>query len=143
MEELLTRANDDAIIQCLATRRKEPVSMDEANVPQRGQRIVQHPILGPQTDRVTVTFSIDGKPVEAHDGDTVAAALLAAGIRVFRTMPRTGEARGGYCFVGRCTDCLLIIDGNHNRIACQTLVREGMRVERQVGLGVWAAEVRR
>lgn len=114
--------------------------MTHLEVRQQKRRIRQHPILRPSVDASTVTFTIDGEAAEAQAGDTVAAALLAVGYRVFRTMPRTGEARGGYCFVGRCTDCLMIIDGEPNRMACQTIIREGMRVEHQRGLGVWSSE---
>lgn len=117
--------------------------MTHLEVTKQTRRIRQHPILGPSVDAATIPFTIDGEPAEARAGDTVASALLAVGHRVFRTMPRTGEARGGYCFVGRCTDCLMIIDGEPNRMACQTVVGEGMRVERQHGLGVWASEDRR
>jgi predicted molibdopterin-dependent oxidoreductase YjgC len=103
------------------------------------RRILKHPVLGerPPTRRVTITF--DGRPIGALEAEPVVAALLAAGIRVFRTMPRTGEARGGYCFVGRCADCLLIVDGEPNVMACQVPVRHGMRVETQHGLGTWSA----
>ncbi|HEY7035992.1 MAG TPA: (2Fe-2S)-binding protein [Thermomicrobiales bacterium] len=104
-----------------------------------GQRIVHHPVLGPARPRRIVTFSFDGRPIEAYEDEPIAAALIAAGIRVFRTMPRTGEPRGGYCFVGRCADCLMIVDGTPNVMACLTPVRDGMRVETQHGLGFWAA----
>jgi hypothetical protein len=104
-----------------------------------GRRIVHHPVLGSSATKQTVTFSFEGLPVEAREGEPIAAALLAAGIRVFRTMPRTGEPRGGYCFVGRCSDCLMIVDGAPNVIACLTAVRHGMRVATQHGLGSWTA----
>ena len=105
-----------------------------------GRRIAHHPVLGPAAPRPTVTLSFDGRPLEAREGEPVAAALLAAGIRVFRTMPRTGEPRGGYCLVGRCADCLVIVDGEPNVMACLTPVRHGMRVETQHGLGAWAVD---
>lgn len=103
------------------------------------RRIVDHPILGPLPPARTVTFTFDGHPIEAREGEPLAAALIAAGIRVFRTMPRTGEARGGYCFVGRCADCLTIVDGEPNVMACLTIVSPGMRVETQHGLGAWGS----
>ena len=105
-----------------------------------GRRIVHHPILGPSPPARLITFAFDGRPIEAREGDTVAAALLAAGLRVFRTMPRTGEPRGGYCFVGRCADCLTVVDGEPNVMACLTPVLPGLRVETQHGLGNWGAD---
>jgi predicted molibdopterin-dependent oxidoreductase YjgC len=106
-----------------------------------GLRIVHHPILGAAQPARVITFTFDGHPVEAREGETVAAALLAAGVRVFRTMPRTGEPRGGYCFVGRCADCLMVVNGEPNVMACLTPVVAGMLVETQHGLGAWAADV--
>jgi predicted molibdopterin-dependent oxidoreductase YjgC len=101
------------------------------------RRIVRHPVLGAAPAVPSVTIFFDGRAIEARQGEPIAAALLAAGIRVFRTMPDTGEARGGYCFVGRCADCLTIVDGEPNVMACLTPVRPGMRVETQHGLGAW------
>lgn len=120
-----------------ACRCHDPGAMTDRSLKLDGRRILDHPALGPCPAMATVTFSLDGRPVEGREGEPLAAALVAAGIRVFRTMPRTGEARGGYCFVGRCSDCLVIVDGEPNAMACQTPVRHGMRVETQHGLGHW------
>jgi succinate dehydrogenase/fumarate reductase-like Fe-S protein len=83
--------------------------------------------------RVSVT--VDGAPVAAFEGETVAGVLLAMGRMRSRTTPSLGEARGYYCGMGVCWDCALVIDGRPNRRACMTLVRDGMRVETQRGFG--------
>ena len=80
-----------------------------------------------------VALTIDGKPVQAKSGDTVAAALLAAGIDRCRTTPVTGAPRLPYCLMGVCFDCLVTIDGVGSRQACLVPVREGMTVETQIG----------
>ena len=80
-----------------------------------------------------VAFTIDGKPVRARSGDTVAAALLSAGIDHCRTTPVTGAPRAPYCLMGVCFDCLVTIDGVGSRQACLVPVREGMAVETQIG----------
>jgi predicted molibdopterin-dependent oxidoreductase YjgC len=98
-------------------------------------RILDHPTLGRLQPAETVAITIDGRKITARDGEPIAAALIAAGIRVFRTMPRTGEARGGFCLVGRCSDCLMQVDGELNVRVCVTPAREGMSVETQHGLG--------
>ena len=98
-------------------------------------RVREHPILGSLPPVPSVTFTFDGRPIAARAGEPIAAALLAAGVRVFRTMPRSGEPRGGYRMVGRCADCLIVVDGQPNVRACVTPVREGMRVATQHGLG--------
>lgn len=77
-----------------------------------------------------VRFSFDGAVVEAREGDSVAAALLAAGVERFRTTPQ-GQPRLPYCLMGVCFDCLLEIDGEANCQGCMVEVREGMQVRRQ------------
>jgi len=87
-----------------------------------------------------VEFIYDGQPIEGHEGETVAAALLAFEQRTFRHTSRRGEPRGLFCGMGVCFDCLMKIDGRPNVQACLTPVREGMRVETQQGNGVWESE---
>jgi aerobic-type carbon monoxide dehydrogenase small subunit (CoxS/CutS family) len=58
----------------------------------------------------------------------VAAALIAAGRRVFRTTPG-GAPRGVYCGIGLCFECTVTIDGRSGVRACRTPVRDGMRVD--------------
>jgi predicted molibdopterin-dependent oxidoreductase YjgC len=84
-----------------------------------------------------VRFTFDGEELHAVEGQTVAAALLAAGRRVWRYTGRRGEPRGLFCGMGVCFDCLVRIDGRPNLRACQTVVAEGMRVETQRGAGTW------
>lgn len=98
-------------------------------------RVRDHPILGSLPAPRTVEFTFDGAPIAAMEGEPIAAALLASGIRVFRTMPERAEARGGYCFVGRCPDCQVIVDGVTGVRACVTRVIPGMAVQTQHGLG--------
>lgn len=78
-----------------------------------------------------LTLTFDGRPVPAREGDTVAVALLASGIRSTRTTARSGAPRGPYCMMGACFECLAIVDGVPNVQTCLTSVRAGMRVERQ------------
>ena len=80
-----------------------------------------------------VTIAVDGVSVSARAGDTVAAALLAAGIWALRTSGVSGTARAPYCMMGVCFDCLVAIDGIGSRQACLVPVREGMRIETQRG----------
>ena len=80
-----------------------------------------------------VALTVDGKPVRARSGDTVAAALLSAGIEHCRTTPVTGAPRAPYCLMGVCFDCLVTIDGVGSRQACLIPVRDGMTVETQDG----------
>lgn len=80
--------------------------------------------------RVSLTF--DGVPIEAREGDTVAAAVLSVDPGFTRRTPVSGAPRAPYCMMGVCFDCLMQIDGVANQQACMTLVREGMAVRRQL-----------
>ena len=81
----------------------------------------------------TLTLTVDGKPIRARIGDTVAAAMLAAGFEQCRTTPVTGAPRAPYCLMGVCFDCLVTIDGVGSRQACLVPAREGMKIETQLG----------
>jgi succinate dehydrogenase/fumarate reductase-like Fe-S protein len=63
----------------------------------------------------------------------VAAALFAAGVQACRDTAVSGAARGPFCMMGVCYDCLVRIDGRPNQQACMTPVRDGMTVQRQLG----------
>lgn len=76
---------------------------------------------------------IDELPVQARVGDTVAAAVLMAGLNATRSTPVSGSPRAPYCLMGVCFDCLMEIDGIANRQACMVTVREGMRIRCQQG----------
>ena len=91
-------------------------------------RIGHHPILDMPISRSKVTIYFNEKPVEAYEGETVAAALTAAGIKVFHHSKRYHTPRGLFCGIGHCTDCAMEVDGIPNTRICITTVRNGMRV---------------
>ncbi len=98
-------------------------------------RVLHHPVLGDLETSGTVTIYCDGKPVEALEGEPIAAALINAGITSFRYTQRNHEKRGIFCAIGRCTDCMMIVDGIPNTRTCVTPVRDGMQVQTQDGKG--------
>jgi sarcosine oxidase subunit alpha len=87
----------------------------------------------PEGSHATVALVIDGRNVEARQGDTVAAAMLAAGFDHCRNTPVSGALRAPYCMMGVCFDCLVTIDGVGNRQGCLVRVSAGMRIELQRG----------
>lgn len=91
------------------------------------KRLREVPVVDP------VTIWIDNAPHTARSTDTVAAAMLAAGVVSCRTTAVSGVPRAPYCMMGVCFDCLVSIDGIGNRQACLTRVRDGMRIEQQRG----------
>ena len=81
-----------------------------------------------------VRFWYDGQPVEGLEGETLAAALAAGGIREMRHT-RGGERRGLYCGMGACFDCLVTVDGRASQRACLTKVAEGQQVRSAMPAG--------
>jgi predicted molibdopterin-dependent oxidoreductase YjgC len=81
----------------------------------------------------SLNFRFEGQVIAAREGQSVAAALIAAGIRSWR-VDESGHHKGALCCIGYCFECRCRIDGEADRRACLTEVREGMRVERQIGL---------
>jgi len=80
-----------------------------------------------------VSLDFEGQTLTARAGDSVAAALLAAGHLTLRSTPVSGAPRGPFCMMGACFECLVEIDGEPNRQACMTPVAEGMQVRRMLG----------
>jgi D-hydroxyproline dehydrogenase subunit gamma len=85
-------------------------------------------------DKPTVTITIEGRRHRVPASDTVAAAMLTAGLITARTTPISSTPRGPYCMMGTCFECLVEIDGVPNQQACQTRVRDGMNIKAQKGL---------
>lgn len=76
-----------------------------------------------------INLTVDGKPIDAYKGETVAAAMLAAGIRTFHKSHKHQQPRSLYCGMGICYECLVTINGVHAQRACVTLVEDGMQIE--------------
>ena len=96
-------------------------------------RIEDHPILGKTERRKRITLKVDGEAVSAFEGENIAAALIASGRSVFRYTAKRGEPRGVFCALGRCTDCVMIVNGQPNVRTCVTPARNGMVIQTQVG----------
>ena len=84
-----------------------------------------HPTIRPVGR--TITFRFDGTTIPALEGETIAAALSAAGIVVYRRTA-TGAPRGLHCGMGACFDCVVTVDGRIGQRACLTKVADGMTV---------------
>ncbi|MFC7303441.1 (2Fe-2S)-binding protein [Streptomyces monticola] len=81
----------------------------------------------------TVTF--DGREIEALAGQTVAAALWAAGITSWRMTRGSGAPRGVFCGIGVCFDCLVDVNGRPNQRACLVRAEPGDVIRTQEGTG--------
>lgn len=83
-------------------------------------------------DQPCVPVTLDGMVLSLPDGANLAAALLGAGVDTFRATPVTGAARGPYCMMGACFDCLIEVDGV-TRQACMMQVSAGLVLRRPQG----------
>jgi predicted molibdopterin-dependent oxidoreductase YjgC len=97
-------------------------------------RIERHPIIDDYAKGESVNFSFDGREVKGSEGEPIAAALRALGIQIHRYTVKRHEPRGIFCAIGRCTDCVMVVDGVPNVRTCTTPLVAGMRVETQDGL---------
>lgn len=93
------------------------------------------PALAGTRAEAPLSFTFDGEPVSALPGQTVAAALLAAGRRTLRETRFGERPRGLFCGIGACYDCLVVHNGRPSTRACLTEVAAGDVVERQHGAG--------
>ena len=97
-------------------------------------RIEKHPVLEFRRQK-EVSIYYQGRPIKAYEGETVASALYAAGVRTFSHSPGLNRPRGLFCAIGKCASCVMNIDGISNVRSCITPVRDGMIVEEQNGAG--------
>ena len=103
-------------------------------------RITNHPILEEEKPAKEVRIFVDNKQIIAREGEMIAAALIANGIFINRYTAHKHKPRGIYCAIGRCTDCIMTVDGVPNVRTCVTEVRKGMHIFTQQGTGAWSEE---
>ncbi|KXB05378.1 hypothetical protein AKJ50_01105 [candidate division MSBL1 archaeon SCGC-AAA382A13] len=97
-------------------------------------RIWNHPVLDFERGEKK-EFYYNGQKLTGYENETIAAALFASGVKVFRKGPRLGLPRGWFCGIGKCSSCLMKVNDTPNVRTCTTMVEEGMRVEAQEGKG--------
>lgn len=83
--------------------------------------------------------TVDGHPVTAHAGQTVAAVLLANGRDTWRTTRVHNRPRGTFCGIGACQDCLVTVNGLADVRACQRTIVNGDAITTQTGAALPAA----
>lgn len=97
-------------------------------------RIKEHPILK-FNQKEKIKFTLDGKALEGYKGEPIAAALVAAGIKVLSRSIKYHRPRGFFCAIGKCSACLMKVNSIPNIRTCVTKLEEGMKVETQKGKG--------
>lgn len=76
-----------------------------------------------------ITIMVNGIELVVHEGQSVAMALLGAGIVRFRRSAVSGAARAPLCMMGVCFDCLVEVDGVQNTQSCLVEVHPGMVIQ--------------
>ncbi|AGL02287.1 (2Fe-2S)-binding protein [Desulfoscipio gibsoniae] len=97
-------------------------------------RIQNHPILKTFEKGRLVTFEYDGDTLQGFEGEPIAMALRANGVMIHRYTSKQAEPRGVFCAIGRCTDCVMIVDGKPNVRTCVVPLQEGMKIKTQYGI---------
>jgi len=76
-----------------------------------------------------VTLSVNGKEITAYKGETLLAALIAAGYKSLKKSPIQEEPRGALCGMGVCFECIVTVNKEPNIRSCMTEVEDNMTVE--------------
>jgi sarcosine oxidase subunit alpha len=95
-------------------------------------RLENHPLY-PEglRGRSRVNIIVDGRPMAALEGESLAAALWAGGHIALSHDHGSGTFRGMYCGIGHCFECRVTVDGIPDVRSCLVPVRSGMRVSLQ------------
>ncbi|MFX0116053.1 MAG: FAD-dependent oxidoreductase [Candidatus Hodarchaeota archaeon] len=94
-------------------------------------RLPKHPILDFDWKRNIVHFKYNGKTIEAYEGETIASALYASGVRTFSYSFKYSRPRGLFCATGKCCSCMMRVNGVPNVRTCVTRIHDGMVVQSQ------------
>lgn len=97
------------------------------------RRVWIHPVLGKLEPRKVIRFkycqSGECRELEAIEGDSIASALLANNVKVFKYSERFRLPQTVFCAIGLCTSCIMTVNGVPNVRTCITPVKEGIVVK--------------
>ena len=79
-------------------------------------------------DRPRIMLTLEGRPVQAQQGDTLLTALLAAGAGHLRESEFGDGPRAGFCLMGACQDCWVWTSAGFRVRACSTRAAPDMRI---------------
>lgn len=94
--------------------------------------ITEHPVLNYEHGPI-VEFTFEGTTLQGYEGEPIAAALHANGVRKLRV--HRGRPRGFFCAIGNCSSCLMEVNGIPNVRVCVEPLKAGMEVKLQTGSG--------
>ncbi|WP_226478539.1 (2Fe-2S)-binding protein [Pseudomonas sp. MWU16-30323] len=85
-----------------------------------------------ETQRPTLTFTLDGQPATGLLGDTLLTAVLTCAEHL-RGSDFSAERRAGFCLMGACQDCWVRLEDGRRVRACSTLLEDGQSIRRDPG----------
>lgn len=91
-------------------------------------RISKHPLLDFKR-RKPVFMKFNGENVKAYEGESIAAALFANGIRIYSYSIKFRRPRGFFCGIGKCSSCLMRVNGMPHTRICMEPVKDGIEIE--------------
>jgi sarcosine oxidase subunit alpha len=97
-------------------------------------RIRKHPIIEFKREK-PVQIYLNRKKIKAYEGETILAALYAAGIKSYSESVKYSRPRGFFCGIGKCSSCLMRVNGIPRVRTCLTLVEDGMTIKHEKGHG--------
>jgi sarcosine oxidase subunit alpha len=81
------------------------------------------------TRKEKIKLLVNGKEITAYKGETVLAALIAAGYKSLKENPVNQDPRGALCGMGVCFECTVTINGIPNIRSCMTEAQDMMEIE--------------
>ncbi|MFO8078488.1 MAG: 2Fe-2S iron-sulfur cluster-binding protein, partial [Thermoplasmatota archaeon] len=99
-------------------------------------RVKEHPILSFDQQQ-QLSFRFNDQLMKGIKGDSIAAALHANGVKVFSTSLKYDRPRGFFCGIGKCSSCLMQVNGVPNVRTCIAPLTEGVEVRSQQRFAAW------
>ena len=78
-----------------------------------------------------ISFTYKGRPYDGFEGDTIATALYANGIRIFSRSLKYHRPRGLYSLDGESSNTFMTVNAVPNVCTEKTLLKEGMVIQAQ------------
>lgn len=92
-----------------------------------------------EIDRKSVSLCVDGKTIQAYEGDTLMMAILCHQSSL-RSNEFDDKHRSGFCLMGACQDCLVWTESGERIRSCSTYVSEGMKIVTTEPEAVWKVQ---
>jgi len=80
-----------------------------------------------RNDHAPVVFTLDGVDCEGRAGDTLLTAILCHADKLSDS-EFLGAPRAGFCLMGACQDCWVLLASGQRLRACSTELAPGMAV---------------